>query len=216
MSTRDYWNQKILKWESARYSATGLLNPASWSVRSRFQTSVNFLRLQLKNYTTPRLLELGCGSGYLALQLQDIATLHYQGFDISDHAIERARTLFSDKRFAFSVQDFENAGPLPACDIAVLLGVTDWISDAAFKQILEALPAQCALISYTEEKQSAKSLIYRAYRMLKDRNPNQTKTFTKQEFHEIFTRHGWRLERDLSKWTMSPGRLLWLKRTPST
>jgi SAM-dependent methyltransferase len=213
MNAREYWNRKIIGWEFSRYSLVGALNPASWSVRSRLMTAGQFLNGILVRKSQVRILELGCGSGELVKQFEKYPDLEYWGFDIADKAIEKANLHFTHPQFRFFAQDIEEVAEFPTVDFAVLLGVTDWISENSLHILLRKIQAGYVLISFTEKKRGTRNGLYSLYRLLRDRKSHQTVTYAEDEFMEVCKNSGWILETDLTKKSMLPGRLLWLKKS---
>lgn len=215
MNSKEYWDQKIIDWEMSRYSWYGLFNPFSWSVRSRFNTALHFLNMCLKNRENLNILELGCGSGELLKRMKVNSRVLYFGFDIADSAIQKAMQTFNGSQFQFFTDDIETRDFFPKSDITVLLGVTDWISSNSLRRLLCKLESEYLMVSYTEKKKGLRSKIYNLYRSLNDKSTNQTTTFTSKGFGDLCRSCGWKLEADLSRSSMSPGRLLWLKKDTS-
>lgn len=58
---------------------------------------------QMSTASDSRILDLGCGQGILARQLKKFES--YQGYDLSEALVGKARTASTDKRIQFAVQD---------------------------------------------------------------------------------------------------------------
>lgn len=216
MNAQEYWNDKILGWEDARYSWRSYLNPGSWSVRSRLFTALDFLHPLCLSAREAKVFELGCGSGELAQRLLKYPNVRYEGWDISDVAIRKAQEKFQGTNYKFSAQDLQMAPTLPVADYTILLGVTDWISEEALRDLLTKINSPRVLVSYTENKTGLKNHLYNMYRLMKDQQPHQTTLYTEASFQNVYQACGWKLEKNLSTKAMSPGRLVWLKKNTST
>lgn len=67
------------------------------------------------------LLEAGCGTGSLALELRDFLNLKYVGFDRSAHMIDVARQKAAYPDMSFHVHDFKTFTLGPTFDVVFLL-----------------------------------------------------------------------------------------------
>lgn len=75
-------------------------------------------------------LDIGCGSGVLAVELADIKTIEYIGIDINEGFIKRARErLNSHHNFTFFVEDIARYCPNLKFDIIILCGTYHHIPD---------------------------------------------------------------------------------------
>ena len=94
---KSFWNAKILGWEDSRYKDPATAPSLAERIAGRVSTSLRFrleeaVRLLAPHLPGRRVVELGCGSGLLAERLLALGAASYQGFDISDAAIARARS----------------------------------------------------------------------------------------------------------------------------
>lgn len=144
---RKYWEGKILPWEQARYGGIALLRPGSWTLRLRMSTAVRVAKESLP--PKGRLLELGCGSGLFAERTAG-AWAHYHGVDLAEAAVREARVRVRDPGASFVQADVLQA-TLPESDLAVFLGLLDWLEPAEAKALLARIPARKLLFSFTEE-----------------------------------------------------------------
>ena len=95
------------------------------------------------------LLELGCGSGLLARRLQGTFG-RYHGIDLAEAAIQHARALPGIAHATFEQGDALDA-ELPRSDVAVFLGLVDWLEPAEAKRLLEKVPARFLIFSFTAQ-----------------------------------------------------------------
>lgn len=97
-SARQFWEKKILNWERSRYGLIFALNPFSWTVRNRLKISTELIERNLgQNWSV---IELGCGSGYLAEKLAS-KVKNYCGYDIAENAINHARLRIKNTNVTF-------------------------------------------------------------------------------------------------------------------
>ncbi|HEU4733140.1 MAG TPA: class I SAM-dependent methyltransferase [Kofleriaceae bacterium] len=102
------------------YRETGIEPTLSFESRD---DSYPHIRRLVARHKFRRILDIGCGPGHFAVDLQDSGALprdgSYLGLDISPAAVDLARSrLAGDLRFSFQVADVENGG-LEPLDIEV-------------------------------------------------------------------------------------------------
>jgi SAM-dependent methyltransferase len=206
MNAKDYWENKILGWENARYSAWTAFSPLAWSVRSRLHHAADTLHARCPKEW--KILDLGCGSGVLAQHLEGFA--HYTGIDIAANAIDRANKQFSARHgFQFYLRDIRS-GDFPVCDVAVFLGVTDWLSPTEIKNVVARLKTKKLLFSFTDAARVGRQNPYRWYRNWKD-EPTQffARSYRDEDIRRWMLDAGYRLEiLSPSNWR-NPGVLAW-------
>ena len=96
MDPRAFWETKIIAWEDGRYRGLGsrstllekFADKASQSLRFRLDIARQILLTVVRDM---EVVEIGCGSGFLAPDLIRAGARSYTGFDIADAAIFRAR-----------------------------------------------------------------------------------------------------------------------------
>lgn len=164
-----FWNAKILGWEDSRYSAAGLslveriAGGVSTSLRFRLEAAVALLAPHLPGR---HLVELGCGSGLLAERLMALGATSYQGYDISDTAIARARQrqagLAQSDRIAFEVAA---VAELERQDDALVfsLGLFDWLSSDEIAHVFSIGRHGHYFHAVAERRRSLEQLIHRTY-----------------------------------------------------
>ena len=85
------------------------------------------------------IVELGCGSGFLAQKFIEKGANSYIGYDISEKAILRAKELVKEKNesgkinfYAKPILDLEKL----KADYVFSLGLTDWLTDEEIDHML--------------------------------------------------------------------------------
>lgn len=167
---KSFWNAKILGWEDSRYGAAAptlverVAGGVSTSLRFRLEAAVTLLAPHLPGR---RLVELGCGSGLLAERLMTLGAASYQGFDISDRAIARARQRLAAvplaDRMAFDVAAVGDLGPQGDA-LVFSLGLFDWLSSADIAHVFSIGRHGRYFHAVAElRRRSIEQLIHRAY-----------------------------------------------------
>jgi SAM-dependent methyltransferase len=154
-----YWERKILPWEKARYGDLAWFRPTSWTLRRRMEMSARAAERVLP--AGGRLLELGCGSGLLAQRLRGRFST-YHGIDLAEAAITEARARVPGPGVSFHRGDVLEA-PLPPSDLAVFLGLLDWLEPREIEALFRRIPARFLLFSFTEKSRFNPYSCYRAY-----------------------------------------------------
>ena len=123
-------------------------------------------RLLAPHLAGRRVVELGCGSGLLAERLLALGAASYQGYDLSEAAIARAKQRAADSprgeamRFAVAaVADLPPQGDA----LVVSLGLVDWLTPAELDHLFALGRQGSCLHAFSERRRSAAQLIHRAY-----------------------------------------------------
>ncbi|HEY4332851.1 MAG TPA: class I SAM-dependent methyltransferase [Ilumatobacteraceae bacterium] len=91
-----------------------------------------------------RVLDLGCGNGWLSARMAALAHVNVIGIDINTTELEQARRVFAARpRLAFESGDLEGRGwPARAPDVVVLASSLQYVADPAglFARLLAAYP----------------------------------------------------------------------------
>ena len=200
-----FWDARILRWEKARYSRIARANPFSWTVRARMSLASRLLKDELTD--SREILDLGCGSGILARTLFGDAERRYTGVDFSSTAISAARKRFERHadRIRFEVEDALSPRRAQA-DLAVFLGLLDWLSDEEARRLLAQRRETRLLFSFTETGGFLSSP-YGLYRSRVDRT-QRARSFRESYIRELLGRSGYRVETLHRKMRLGPACLV--------
>ena len=201
-----FWDEKILRWERARYSLLALANPCAWTVRSRLRAASRLLNADLKECRD--VLDLGCGSGLLARSISCDPKRRYLGVDFSPAAIAAARRRFAPQagRIRFQCAD---ALAIPTADtgVCVFLGLLDWLSDEEASVLFSVRREPRLLFSFTEPDGFLSSL-YRQYRRRADTTAYRARAFAEPDILRLLARGGYRAEKILRDPRLGPSCLV--------
>ena len=130
---KKFWEDKIIGWEDIRYKRDttnfnifeNFVNKNNKTLIYRLNTAFKILEPLLKN---KRIVELGCGSGFLAERIINSGAKSYIGYDISEKAISRATNISKEKKinekaffFSKSIKEMSDI----EADYVFSLGTTD-------------------------------------------------------------------------------------------
>jgi SAM-dependent methyltransferase len=208
-AARSYWNDKIRRWsescygekesakaqEAQRGPVERLMARLRKSVDARLETASELLLPIAKGHT---FLELGCGSGELARRLAEAGAARVEGWDISDEAVALSKRRldaagFGD-RAVFRRADLNQEAEFPQVDIAVGLGLLDWISLEQVDALASRLRAKHVLFSFSEEDNSLAEIVHRVYLVWRLKRKNLgfgAHHFRRQDVLDIFAQRGW-------------------------
>lgn len=206
--SRQFWENKILPWENARYSKWTRFSPLAWSVQARLRLALQFMHERAN--PDWRLFEIGCGSGILAQHLQERFP-HYVGIDIARNAIERAQERGLGGGYTFARQDIRTASPSP-CDLTIFLGVTDWLTPTELAAMMNRLRSPRLLFSFTDAIAVARYNPYRLYRKFSDQPRCKGRSYSEADIRSMVTTHGFSFEKLCAATTLNPGVLVWSSR----
>lgn len=171
---KQFWNAKILGWESDRYSQQG--RPANFmeSLAKKFggvnERLVQARRIILPNIAGKRVVELGCGSGLLAEDLIGAGAVSYHGIDIAERAVEQAAERVRAKGLAekvtFAAGEVGQETRYDA-DFVFSLGLLDWLTLKEVENIFRASDGGDFLHSFSEDRKSIWVPIHKAYVYMK-------------------------------------------------
>ncbi len=115
----------------------------------------------LKNFTAPRILEIGCGIGDLGRMLID-ESYQYRGFDFSDEAIAHCRRLCPEGNFHVgNVYQAESFWPVDY-NVVIALEVLEHVDDL---KIMANIPPGAHLIASVPDYDDISHLrLYRDFR----------------------------------------------------
>jgi 2-polyprenyl-3-methyl-5-hydroxy-6-metoxy-1,4-benzoquinol methylase len=163
-----FWNDKILAWEDSRYrdhTGQGWLEWVAGKVSTSLRFRLDHAAALLEPHVRGRpVVELGCGSGLLARRLLAAGAASYQGFDIADRAIARARATHADlgARVSFDVAAVANLAPLGGA-VVLSLGLFDWLDSPDIAHIFAIGRGGHYLHALSEHRASVQQSLHRAY-----------------------------------------------------
>ena len=170
MNSQEYWDHKIIEWEDSQRGNQNI--SFIEKLASYFRGPVKFrtqwcLEILEKFVNDKTILELGCGSGYVAFELYKRGQpKHITGIDISHNAIERAQNLSRDRnltgQFTFLESEAVSA-TLPATDITIGLGFLDYLTADETRELFNKLRSRYFLFTFVEKKVSLFRYIHIAY-----------------------------------------------------
>ena len=171
MDPKKFWDDKILGWEDGRYNfsdnTSSMLEKIADQASASLRFRLNFAKeLLLPHVTGKKIIEIGCGSGYLTANLVQAGAESYVGYDIAAAAIERARTISLDAGISSQVKyihsGLENIESLDA-DIVFSLGLLDWLNDAELEKLFCISGNARWLHAIAEKRFSASQWLHRLY-----------------------------------------------------
>lgn len=159
MDSKEYWDKKIIDWEDSTRTAEGVSfierlgarfrGPLGARSRIAFEALDPFVHGKT-------VLELGCGSGYFAMELFDRCKLaHLTGIDLSSRAIERAAVLAKEpgveKHCTFLEGDAASTAGYET-DITIGLGLLDYLSPEELTKLFTEMKSPHFLFSFAERR----------------------------------------------------------------
>ncbi len=168
---KKFWEDKIIGWEDIRYKRNSknfnffetFVNNTNKTVIYRLNTALRILKPHLKN---KKIVELGCGSGFLAEEIINQGAASYTGYDISENAIIRASEIVKEKnlsnKVSFSAKPIKKLETLDA-DYVFSLGLTDWLDDEELDHMFYVSRNAENLHSISEDKNSFSQLLHKLY-----------------------------------------------------
>lgn len=169
---KDFWDEKILKWEKSRYERpvkkdsfsekiAGLL---SNSLRQRLAIARELILPYVKG---KRIVELGCGSGFLAEDFIRAGAREYSGIDVSEKAISEAQRRYLHSAYSsqinFSSRNISSLEQIDA-DIVISLGLLDWLDKNEINKIFKLAAGISFFHSISEKRPfSVQQIIHRLY-----------------------------------------------------
>ena len=168
---KKFWEDKIIGWENLRYDKIetdfNLFEKTVDKTNNTLIYRLNFAHKILGPLVKDKdIVELGCGSGFLAKKFLDLGAKTYTGYDISENAINRAKKLS---------EHFNNTGNIkffakPILELEKLdshfvfsLGLTDWLTDEEIDHMFK-ISIDCeSLHSISEKRFSFGRILHQLY-----------------------------------------------------
>jgi SAM-dependent methyltransferase len=157
IDARTFWNGKILGWEKDRYAPGAQRQNVMEALAYRFsglpQRMAAARSILCANVSGKRVVELGCGSGYLAQDMIAAGAEQYLGIDIAETAVnlaqERVEAAGLGDRIRFRAGDVGQLGTLDA-DIVFSLGFLDWLDFSQIDSVFRAAGSAHFFHSFSE------------------------------------------------------------------
>lgn len=209
VDAKKFWEDKILGWEASRYSSLLALYPPSWPVRKRLNASARAILERMPGDAA--ILELGCGSGYLAEKLAGKFS-SFTGVDLASNAIDAAKRRVGKPGFTFHAADVTEWSAF-SCDLTVFLGLTDWLDPRGMRSLFARISSRKVLFSYTQVSELNP---YKLYRWMMDpdkRTENYgARNYTEAEIAALLRENGFSFEFLVRPSFFNPGALVWAER----
>jgi len=168
---KKFWEDKIIGWEDIRYKRLSdnqnyfekFVNKTNKTLIFRLKTALEILKPLVGE---KKVVELGCGSGFLAKEIISYGASSYTGYDISENAINRAVNLSNENNYNNKAKFFSKSilemDDLDA-DYVFSLGLTDWLDDSEINHLFKISKNAENLHSISEEKKSISQFLHKAY-----------------------------------------------------
>lgn len=159
---KEFWDQKILRWEKEKYLDKSLLLDVNSSVKFRMVLTKKILSKISKNKT---LLEIGCGSALLLNNLKKMGVKKYIGIDISSEAIKKAEIKakkINGIEFQFINADVSKIKSINV-DIFFSIGFLDWISIEEIKEMNSKISSKFFFHSFSEKRFSFVQMLHKLF-----------------------------------------------------
>jgi SAM-dependent methyltransferase len=165
-----FWENKIIGWEDIRYQRSeenfnffeSIVNRTNKTLIFRLETAFKSLLPYIKD---KKVVELGCGSGFLSNEFIKMGASSYIGYDISEAAIKRAKekSINTHKnKINFFANTITNLSTLDA-DYVFSLGLTDWLSDEELEHLFYITRNSHNLHSISENRFSISQILHKLY-----------------------------------------------------
>jgi len=195
-----YWNEIINDWEDTSYSKSSqasflerLAGKFRGHIVDRYQTCVRDVKKFVEGKTV---MEIGCASGGLCLELLRNKARKVIGLDIAESAIANAKAKAGKLGVADTTAVFARytiGEPLPVrepVDLVVGLGITEYVQPADLKKFLQEVAPRHFFISFDEKVVNMQKIIHFGYRTLKQ--IPYYKMYTQAEMRELMESCGFR------------------------
>jgi len=166
-----FWQKKIIAWENARYHGEvkeqGLIEKivrgGGSSIRERLAMFVEILKPHVRD---KKILDLGCGSGFLFKELAQSGAREFIGIDLAESAVERAKQLAAEHGYQDRSQFIHGdvaRMEYPPFDIAVSLGLLDWLTDEELHMVFKKIRNKQFVMAIAKKQNSVEQWLHRGY-----------------------------------------------------
>lgn len=158
----NFWDKKILKWEAAKYRRKLPILDFNQNVKNRRLLAEKLLTSQVAGRSV---LEIGCGTGWMAETILRAGARSYVGLDISPVAINTARKLYSTANSSFhTISHLRELSAIPESpEVCFSLGLTDWLAPEELEILADYSRGKAYLHSYSSNQFSPLKLIHQSY-----------------------------------------------------
>lgn len=172
---RAYWDRKIIEWEDSIRTRSKVSPLERLAARfrkpivNRAQLALEILAPHVRDRTV---LELGCGSGFFARNLQRVARpAHVTGVDFSSAAIHRAQEQGQREGLSGSATFLVgNAAEmeLPRADVTIGLGFLDYLDQAEIRGLFARIQSPWILFTFSRSDRSLRRALHILYLKTQD------------------------------------------------
>ena len=201
-----YWDDQVLEWERSSYAANesnrGSVGPIE-RLAGLLRGHIRARQVSCLEYLSPHVtgkvcLELGCATGSTCFALLEKGASKVIGLDISVKAVEMAtsqaaRLGIDSSRLSFHT--FAAGDALPAAveaqqvDIALGLGIAEYIEPPAFLEYVKRVAADQIYFSFDEKRINLQKVLHFVYRHIK--SIPYYKTYSQEEVKALLTQAGY-------------------------
>tara|TARA_R110002072_G_scaffold108775_2_gene235736 strand:+ start:577 stop:1236 length:660 start_codon:yes stop_codon:yes gene_type:complete len=182
----NYWETKIIEWEDSMRGGAKVSRLERLAARFREPLKVRAARcmeLLVPRVAGKRVVELGCGSGFFAMELAERTDVeHVTAIDISSRAIERAAQVAAERGLTERVTFLHADGnelELPEADITYGLGFLDYLAPEELHRLFRQIKSEHVLFTFSENKPSFHRALHIVY--LKIQNCTKHFYYTRSE-----------------------------------
>ena len=196
-SLEEFWDNKILRWEDSAYGPAPaaplarVFHSLRSSIRARLNLAAETLAPHIENNS--RVLDLGCGSGFLGERILTETPGYYEGIDLSGRACERARErLASFEGRARITRGAALETAWPDAEIVVALGLLDWLEVGEIDALLARLSKHRFVFSFSEASPSLAARVHRLWLVRRTQfmgTPARAHHHSESFIREILARH---------------------------
>jgi len=171
INKKQFWEDKIIGWEDLRYDKKetnfNLFEKTVDKTNNTLLFRLNFaFKILAPLIKDKNIIELGCGSGFLAKKFIESGAKSYTGYDISENAILRAKKLIKGHNDLNKINFF--AKPILQLekfqsDFVFSLGLTDWLTDEEIDHMFNVSSKCENLHSISEKKFSFYRILHQLY-----------------------------------------------------
>jgi SAM-dependent methyltransferase len=193
----EYWKNVARDWHASSYDRQAteasliewLATFSRAHIRRRHRTAIRMLAPHVQGR---RIVELGCGTGALSIDLVKAGARAALGVDISGDVVraaeEHAREAGVADRATFVEGLVEDIAPEWSPDFVVGLGILEYLEPSTAEAVLTRMKAPREFFAFDERRVTVLTLLHAVYRRIR-RLPFYQK-YSAQEISDLMTRAG--------------------------